>query len=701
MIDSQDGCAICGLMWIETHEEIHIGPLGDAQASPFEGITDAIIHILELPCRHYKYSIKADDWWIVSSSQNATFSVLLDAIPSRYFMFLLLGTPSLDKQSINAYLIRVFDLRSGTFTTIQETLTNYPISFSAAHEDGLLFWQHRTDTKVLLLLRMDDFHQVSKTYCTILNSTKISDAGIYKDVVVWSQQQGNMSSVYLLDLNKDNDLLFDAVDRFPMDGNVMWDSDNDEIGDAADLISARGDCVNSSTRGACFNDLGVFYIIWAGHAVIVTVFAVLGSRWYKESKLKVRRHQEAQELIMQSRKVKRDSIFTNTESQQSMNLPRSFSILTDTVIHPVESGSSDLESQTIAALSFKLDLLQMACHVLILLLTLASLILATAPFWSEHPPTLKQKQSFVWCDLFINYIFFVDLLVRYYLRNHEVHPNLKSFLKTNWPDCLALATDIPGAADIGATKFFVLARFRYVIRLFRITRILKVFRVIRFYRRFTRQNWFIDLMISRPTLFLIVLLGVILLIAAGFLKILEQGNQQEFQSMVCEVNTLWFTVVTITTVGYGDMVPRNLIARVITGGLMLVGIGILGLLTATLLKKLLMGGQGMAEVERRKQQTRQKLELLKSSSARMSMAYNPMAVVYGEHFNKVFPSENEIRATQSRHRSSFLNREKSLAQENVLALEVRPYKIKSNPIGTMCLLTSITFCSLNLFALEF
>lgn len=57
------------------------------------------------------------------------------------------------------------------------------------------------------------------------------------------------------------------------------------------------------------------------------------------------------------------------------------------------------------------------------------------------------------------------------------------------------------------------------------------------------------------------------------------------------MNALWFTVVTITTVGYGDMVPKNLIARVITGGLMLVGIGILGLLTATLLKKLLMGGQ--------------------------------------------------------------------------------------------------------------
>jgi len=52
------------------------------------------------------------------------------------------------------------------------------------------------------------------------------------------------------------------------------------------------------------------------------------------------------------------------------------------------------------------------------------------------------------------------------------------------------------------------------------------------------------------------------------------------------------------------------------------------------------------------------------------MAYNPMTVVYGEHFSRVFTSDEDIRTSHSRHRSSFLNREKSLAQENVLALEV-------------------------------
>lgn len=65
-------------------------------------------------------------------------------------------------------------------------------------------------------------------------------------------------------------------------------------------------------------------------------------------------------------------------------------------------------------------------------------------------------------------------------------------------------------------------------------------------------------------------------------------RQEAFQSLT---NTLWFTLVTITTVGYGDMVPLNVVSRIITAGLMMVGIGILGLLTATLLKKLLMGGQ--------------------------------------------------------------------------------------------------------------
>jgi hypothetical protein len=46
-------------------------------------------------------------------------------------------------------------------------------------------------------------------------------------------------------------------------------------------------------------------------------------------------------------------------------------------------------------------------------------------------------------------------------------------------------------------------------------------------------------------------------------------------------------------------VPNNLFSRVISVFLMVIGVGILGLLTATMLKKILMGGKSQEEIDHR------------------------------------------------------------------------------------------------------
>jgi voltage-gated potassium channel len=46
-------------------------------------------------------------------------------------------------------------------------------------------------------------------------------------------------------------------------------------------------------------------------------------------------------------------------------------------------------------------------------------------------------------------------------------------------------------------------------------------------------------------------------------------------------NALWWAVVTVTTVGYGDRFPITAVGRVVAVVLMLVGIGLIGVLTAT------------------------------------------------------------------------------------------------------------------------
>jgi len=50
---------------------------------------------------------------------------------------------------------------------------------------------------------------------------------------------------------------------------------------------------------------------------------------------------------------------------------------------------------------------------------------------------------------------------------------------------------------------------------------------------------------------------------------LESGNQEgQFTSFL---DALWFSIVTITTVGYGDMSPASLLGRISSIGIMFVG----------------------------------------------------------------------------------------------------------------------------------
>jgi voltage-gated potassium channel len=47
-------------------------------------------------------------------------------------------------------------------------------------------------------------------------------------------------------------------------------------------------------------------------------------------------------------------------------------------------------------------------------------------------------------------------------------------------------------------------------------------------------------------------------------------------------DSLWWSIVTTTTVGYGDISPKSTGGRVITGLLMIVGIGFLGMVTGSI-----------------------------------------------------------------------------------------------------------------------
>ena len=111
-----------------------------------------------------------------------------------------------------------------------------------------------------------------------------------------------------------------------------------------------------------------------------------------------------------------------------------------------------------------------------------------------------------------------------------------------------------------------------------------------------------------------VALATAVVIGLGAIGILavERGQNNNIQSVG---DALWWAVVTATTVGYGDVSPVTAEGRLIAVGLMLVGIGFIGVFTATLTSFFLQPSRTAEDtdtIERRLERIEQKLEVLLS-----------------------------------------------------------------------------------------
>ncbi|PVZ82554.1 transporter [Serratia sp. S1B] len=116
----------------------------------------------------------------------------------------------------------------------------------------------------------------------------------------------------------------------------------------------------------------------------------------------------------------------------------------------------------------------------------------------------------------------------------------------------------------------------YVL-LLRVLRILRVLRVLKLLRYMSALNivWR-SLKLARHKLSIFfAFVGVVLCIFGGLMYAVEGGNG-EFTSLAA---SLYWAVVTLTTVGYGDIVPHTALGRLLASLLILVGYSIIAVPT--------------------------------------------------------------------------------------------------------------------------
>lgn len=139
----------------------------------------------------------------------------------------------------------------------------------------------------------------------------------------------------------------------------------------------------------------------------------------------------------------------------------------------------------------------------------------------------------------------------------------KQFLKVNIFELIAI---IP---------FSSLFRVFRIARLIRMIRLTRVFRMAVFFKKFQRlSKQFIHTNGFNNIIYLT--LGCILL---GSVAIYFAESGRTIDNFG---DAMWWSFVTATTVGYGDISPESGIGRIIAAILMLTGIGFIGMLTGTI-----------------------------------------------------------------------------------------------------------------------
>lgn len=169
--------------------------------------------------------------------------------------------------------------------------------------------------------------------------------------------------------------------------------------------------------------------------------------------------------------------------------------------------------------------------------------------------TLSEQEIRIYriIDWTVLVIFAADYFVRLYCAQ-----NKKIFLRKNIPELIAI---------IPFDSIFRLARLCRLARLFRFVRVTVIL------RRFS------------GTLFGILRtngLQYVVLITAGIILLGAIGIQYFEKHIETFGDALWWSLVTTTTVGYGDISPKTTGGRILAAFLMIAGIGFLGLLTGTI-----------------------------------------------------------------------------------------------------------------------
>lgn len=217
-----------------------------------------------------------------------------------------------------------------------------------------------------------------------------------------------------------------------------------------------------------------------------------------------------------------------------------------------------------------------AYQIFILVLTILSLAVMVAMLLPLSDATLKVLGFY---DNLICIIFLID----FFLNLRGAAKKSDYFIgQRGWLDL------------IGSIPSFGIFRLGGLLRLARLSRLARITRLLRGENKKTLVKDILENR-SRYAVFLTILLTILVLTVASVL-VLQFESKSPDANITTGGDALWYAIVTITTVGYGDRYPVTPAGRTTAVFIMFMGVGIIGAL-ASILASLLVGGSSSVEEE--------------------------------------------------------------------------------------------------------
>jgi len=194
-------------------------------------------------------------------------------------------------------------------------------------------------------------------------------------------------------------------------------------------------------------------------------------------------------------------------------------------------------------------------NLLIIALSIYVLLALLIDTFFKLPREISNLLSLI--DDGICVVFLFEFVIRFY----KAESKLK-FMKWGWIDLLSSIPSIP------------LMRFGRLFRLIRLLRVLRAFRSTKILLNHIFRNRVQGTMtaVSIVTILVVIFSSISILIV-------ETDRNSNIKSAE---DAIWWSLVTVTTVGYGDKYPVTTEGRIIGVMLMFVGVGIFGTFTAYL-----------------------------------------------------------------------------------------------------------------------